>query len=67
MPEYDVRQLDPQANVLGSHKVTCDIDSDAVGVAYATALRASKDCRAVEVWNGARLVARVPVSLTPRM
>ena len=56
MADYRLYLLDETMAIVGSQELRTDTDDLAVSEAYAVA----GDCRAVEVWCGRRMVARVP-------
>ena len=61
MPEYDVRQLDSNAEIIGSRKLSFETDGEAISVGYGTVYAAPRNCHAVEVWGEGRMVARLTV------
>jgi hypothetical protein len=61
MASYRLLMLDQRMMTFGSCEFTCD-DDDA---AEAEAADLARTCRAVEVWCGARLVARVQYQSLP--
>ena len=68
MRDYVAFQVGQHGEVLGSRRVQCDNDNEAVSVAYATIYSSSlsRDCRAVEIWNNERMVTRVVCRPEPR-
>ncbi len=56
MSDYRIYLLDQKMKIFQFREVACDTDADAVGNAYGVLAK----CHAVEVWTGARMVARVP-------
>ena len=68
MRDYVAFQIGQHGEILGSRRVQCDNDNEAVSVAYATTYSSNlnHDCRAVEVWNNERMVTRVVCRPEPR-
>ena len=56
MSDYRLHLLDQKMKIFELREVACDTDADAMSNAYGVLAK----CHAVEVWIGARMVARVP-------